>query len=151
MDDPDQQVEDLPEDEQVEYLDLSKEQVLETYKKNCEQFELEPHEAFVAYLEETYAENEGIDLVIQGNDKYNFTNRVDDKCLMVLCRTLRQYAIYIEDIDLRYNHITDAGAKYLAELVSKAPRLLGLNLQGNSIKSEGAQYLAEALKECTNL
>ena len=107
MDDPDQQVEELPENEQVEYLELVKSEVLATYKQNCETFELEPHEAFVAYLEETYAENEGIDLVIQGNDKYNFTNRVDDKCLMVLCRTLRQYAIYIEDIDLRYNHITD--------------------------------------------
>jgi len=52
---------------------------------------------------------------------------------------------------LRYNKITDGGAKALADLISKAPRLLGLNLQGNSIKSEGAQYLAEALKECTNL
>jgi len=40
---------------------------------------LEPHEAFCAYLEETCEENDGIDIVIQGNDKYNFTNRVDDK------------------------------------------------------------------------
>lgn len=36
-------------------------------------------------------------------------------------------------------------------MISKAPRLLGLQLQGNNIKSEGAQYLAEALKQCTNL
>tara|TARA_B110000503_G_scaffold121878_1_gene185890 strand:+ start:320 stop:616 length:297 start_codon:yes stop_codon:yes gene_type:complete len=96
-------------------------------------------------------ENDGIDLIIPGNDKYNFTNRIDDEQLAVLCGTLRPVAIYIVDIDLRYNKITDGGAKALAELISKAPRLLGLNLQGNSIKSEGAQYLAEALKECTNL
>ena len=112
---------------------------------------MEPHEAFVAYLEETYEDNDGLDLVIQGNDKYNFTNRIDDAQLLVLCNTLRSVAIYIVDIDLRYNKITDAGAKALADLISKAPRLLGLNLQGNAIKSEGAQYLAEALKECTNL
>ena len=57
---------------------------------------------------------------------------------MVLCRTLRNYAIYIQEIDLRYNKITDFGAKALAELISKAPRLVGLSLQGNNIKSEGA-------------
>lgn len=70
---------------------------------------------------------------------------------MVLCKTLSQFAIYIQEIDLRYNKITDYGAKLLAELIGKAPRLLSLNLQGNNIKSEGAQYLAEALKECVNL
>ena len=70
---------------------------------------------------------------------------------MALCAALDQFAIYIEDIDLRYNEITDEGAQALGDLISKSPRLLGLNLQGNKIKSEGAQYLAEALKECTNL
>lgn len=65
--------------------------------------------------------------------------------------TSKKYAIFITDIDLRYNKITDHGAKALANLISKAPILLGLNLQGNNIKSEGAQYLAEALKECTRL
>jgi Ran GTPase-activating protein (RanGAP) involved in mRNA processing and transport len=57
---------------------------------------------------------------------------------MVLCKTLRNFAIYIQEIDLRYNKITDFGAKALAELISKAPRLLSLSLQGNNIKSEGA-------------
>jgi NLR family CARD domain-containing protein 3 len=71
--------------------------------------------------------------------------------LVALCAALEQFAIYIEDIDLRYNEITDEGANALSELISKSPRLLGLNLQGNKIKSEGAQCLAEALKECTNL
>lgn len=112
---------------------------------------MEAHEAFCAYLEETYDENENLELIIQGNDKYNFLARVDDKQLIVLCQTLEKYAIYITEIDLRYNHITDHGAKALANLINRAPQLLGLNLQGNNIKTEGAQYLAEALKQCTNL
>jgi hypothetical protein len=130
----------------VEYAELVKAELLTQYRDNCQQAEIEPHEAFCAYLEETYDENDAIDIIIQGNDKYNFTNRVDDKALIVLCQTLERYAIYIEDIDLRFNKITDHGAKALANMISKAPRLLGLQLQGNNIKSEGAQYLAEALK-----
>ena len=45
-----------------------------------------------------------------------------------MCLTLEKYAIYIEDIDLRYNEITDIGAKALSELICRSPRLLGLNL-----------------------
>ena len=109
------------------------------------------HPCFTTYLEETVEDNEALEVVIQGNDKHNFNNRLDDKGLIALCATLEQFAIYIEDIDLRFNEITDEGAQALGDLISKSPRLLGLNLQGNQIKSDGAQYLAEALKECTNL
>lgn len=135
----------------VEYAELNKTEILNHYRDQCTEANIEPHEAFCAYLEETYDENDAIDIVIQGNDKYNFTNRVTDTHLIVICATLEKYAIYVEDVDLRYNQITDVGAKALGDLICRSPRLLGLNLQGNNIKSEGAQYLAEALKECTNL
>jgi predicted nucleic acid-binding Zn-ribbon protein len=115
-------------DEQIAYADLVKTELLSQYRDNCQQADLEAHEAFCAYLEETYDENESIELIIQGNDKYNFTNRVDDKQLIVLCQTLEKYAIYITEIDLRYNKITDHGAKALANLINRAPQLLGLNL-----------------------
>ena len=75
----------------------------------------------------------------------------NQSCQLQTSAPLDQYATYIEDIDLRFNEITDEGAQALADLISKSQRLLGLNLQGNKIKSEGAQFLAEALKECTNL
>jgi Ran GTPase-activating protein (RanGAP) involved in mRNA processing and transport len=117
----------------------------------CDQAEQEANEAFCVYLEETFDENDALDIVIQGNDKYNFMSRLNDKQLMLICQTLERYAIYIEDVDLRYNELTDVGAKALGDLIAKSPRLLGLNLQGNQIKSDGAQYLAEALKNCTNL
>ena len=73
------------EDQQIAYADLVKTELLSQYRENCQQADLEAHEAFCAYLEETYDENESIELIIQGNDKYNFTNRVDDKQLIVLC------------------------------------------------------------------
>jgi hypothetical protein len=78
---------------------------------------VEPHRAFVRYLEETFDENDALEIVIQGNDKLNFSNRVTDKALIAICSTLEKYAIYIEDIDLRFNEITDVGARHLGELV----------------------------------
>jgi hypothetical protein len=111
-----------------EYVELVKSEVLELYNEKCKAREVDPHRAFVRYLEETYDENDAIEIVIQGNDKLNFSNRVDDKALLAICATLEKYAVYIEDIDLRYNEITCAGAKALAGLIARAPRLLGLNL-----------------------
>lgn len=86
--------------------------------------------------------------MVHGNQKENFNNRITDKDLIVLAEVLEPYAIYIEDIDLRYNHINDGGAEALSRLVQRASRLLGLNLQGNSIGIEGSQSLAESLKKC---
>lgn len=71
--------------------------------------------------------------------------------MIVICETLKAYAIYIEDVDLSYNEITDVGAEALSGLLRRSPRLVGLNLMGNKIKSEGAQNLADALKYCTSL
>ena len=55
-----------------------------------------------------------------------FTYRITDNHLIVICATLERYAIYIEEIDLRYNQITDIGAKALGDLISKSPRLASL-------------------------
>ena len=80
------------------------------------------------YLIDTEEDNEVLEIVIQGNDKHNFNNRIDDQALVALVAALEQFAIHIEDIDLRYNELTDEGANALAELIQKSPRLLGLNL-----------------------
>jgi hypothetical protein len=112
----------------VEFAELIKSEVLELYHHRCKASNIHPHRAFVRYLEETYDENDSIEIVIQGNDKLNFNNRVTDHALIAICSTLEKYAIYIEDIDLRYNQLTDIGAKALGDLISKSPRLLGLNL-----------------------
>lgn len=133
-------------DEENEIRPLNKELLLERYLSKCKSMDLEPHKAFVKYLEETEDDNESIDLVIHGNDKENFSWRVKDSDLKPIVDVLEDYSIYVEDIDLRYNEIHDEGAQYLSQLIEKSERLLGLNLQGNSIEINGAQYLAEALK-----
>ena len=37
-----------------------------------------------------------------------------DKALTVIVEVLEEFAIYVEDIDLRYNLITDMGAEVLS-------------------------------------
>jgi len=108
--------------------------------------DLTPHPAFVKYLEETEEDNDSIDLVIHGNDKENFNNRVKDIDLKPIVDVLEDFSVYVEDIDLKFNEIHDEGAQYLAQLIEKSERLLGLNLEGNSIEVNGARFLAEALK-----
>ncbi len=80
---------------------------MNSYVMKCEQLGIVPHRAFMRYLEETYDENDSLELVIQGNEKLNFSNRLTDEGLMALCAALEPFALFIEDIDLRYNHITD--------------------------------------------
>lgn len=99
---------------------------------------IKPNRCFITYLEESAEENDVLDIVIQGNDKLNFSSRVKDLDLIAISETLEDYAIYIEEVDLRYNHIEDEGAKALANLIRRSERLLGLNVQGNSINIEGA-------------
>jgi len=40
------------------------------------------------YLEETVEDNEALEVVIQGNDKHNFNNRINDSALIALCAAL---------------------------------------------------------------
>lgn len=134
-----------------EFDELVKADIINLYKQKAEQAGMQPHDAFIQYLEETYDENDSLDIVIPGNHKYMFTDRITDDHLILICSTLERYAIHIDEIDLRYNMITDIGARALGNLISKSVRLLNLNLMGNHIKSEGAQYLAESLKECPSL
>lgn len=135
----------------MEFKTLNKDEVLELYEKKCAKLETKAHPAFTKYLEDTVEESDVVDVVIHGNNKLYFNNRVKDLDLIAISGTLEEYAVYIEEVDLRFNQITCDGAKSLASLLKYSERLLGLNLQGNSIKVEGAQELAEALKECKSL
>ena len=54
--------------------ELKKQDVLNSYYEKCESLGLQPHRAFIRYLEETYDENDSLEIIIQGNDKLNFSN-----------------------------------------------------------------------------
>ena len=135
----------------VDFNELNMEEILTLYRQVSEDHGIDPHTAFIDYLEKHYDDNMSLDITLCGNHKYMFTERITDQHLIVICETLKQYAIYIEDVDLSYNEITDVGAQALANLIRRSPRLVGLNLMGNKIKHKGAEFVADALKYCTSL
>jgi len=51
-------------DEPIEYAELVKVEVLGHYREVCEAAQQEPNEAFCVYLEETFDENDALDIVI---------------------------------------------------------------------------------------
>ena len=112
----------------VGQAELNKAELLDTYRQRCAIMQVSPNRCFIRYLEETADENESLELVIQGNDKLNFNSRLNDEGLVAMCSALVPYASYLEDIDLRFNEIGDLGARALGDLLSRANRLLGLNL-----------------------
>lgn len=61
-----------------EYAELNKQEIQFLYKEKCSEIGCEPHPCFMQYLEETVEDNEALEVVIQGNDKHNFNNRVTD-------------------------------------------------------------------------
>merc|ERR1711957_73386 len=48
----------------IEYAELVKTEVLQLYRDMCDQAEQEANEAFCVYLEETFDENDALDIVI---------------------------------------------------------------------------------------
>ena len=49
-------------------------------------------------------------------------------------------------LDLGWNHITQVGARSLAEMLKANRVLCGLGLEGNRITAEGGMYLCESLE-----
>jgi hypothetical protein len=47
-----------------EFAELIKSDVLTLYNQRCKASDLQPHRAFIRYLEETYDENDSIEIVI---------------------------------------------------------------------------------------
>ena len=88
-----------------------------------------------------------IDVVFRGNDKYNFSSRLSDKDLSILCESFAESASVIRHLDLSFNLISDNSAKTFAKLLRGCENLESLNLQGNDIESKGAQSISEALQE----
>eukprot|EP00826_Nyctotherus_ovalis_P065312 TRINITY_DN9598_c0_g1_i5.p1 TRINITY_DN9598_c0_g1~~TRINITY_DN9598_c0_g1_i5.p1 ORF type:complete len:372 (+),score=97.59 TRINITY_DN9598_c0_g1_i5:104-1219(+) len=109
---------------------------------------MEPLPSIIRYLE---AGGDLTALVIHGNDKHNFHQRVTDEHLVPLLATLSPGAEKIVKIDLRYNLLNDNGAKSFADFLKLTTSLTTLNLLGNDIGPAGAKEIAAALKDIKSL
>ncbi|KFO69331.1 Leucine-rich repeat-containing protein 34, partial [Cuculus canorus] len=86
----------------------------------------------------------GITLKIAGNNHLVPVQRVTDDDLQVLASVLRNTG-FVTGLDLRYNTLTDAGAKHVAEFLQGNSTLRYLNLMFNYIGTSGAELIAKAL------
>jgi Ran GTPase-activating protein (RanGAP) involved in mRNA processing and transport len=152
---------------------ISKREIVNAYSKKCEEFNRPTNTSVYKYLEQQREQQEknlqqresavddedmffmdednNLDFIFMGNDKFNFSSRIDDLDLMPIASILEPHAIFIEHIDLRYNRITDTGAISISKVLRAAANLKTLNLQSNLIQEDGAESVAESLEGNDNL
>ncbi|KFP79578.1 Leucine-rich repeat-containing protein 34, partial [Apaloderma vittatum] len=122
--------------------------LLQHYVQTCRNLG-QPENPFIAHVlqeadkkEKTWTE--GITLKIAGNNNVVPVQRVTDDDLQVLASVLRNAAL-VTGLDLRYNVLTDAGAKDVATFLKENSTLRYLNLMFNDIGTNGAELIARAL------
>jgi Ran GTPase-activating protein (RanGAP) involved in mRNA processing and transport len=118
-------------------------QLASTYAEECAAYKLLPNPSLLdAFNMATQPHN----LIIKGNEKQNFHNRVKADSLFPIVTVMKPIALNITIIDLRYNDLQDDGATKLCDLISSATNLKELNLRSNSIGVQGAKNIRSALK-----
>ncbi|KAJ3611676.1 hypothetical protein NHX12_021690 [Muraenolepis orangiensis] len=86
-----------------------------------------------------------VTIKLTGNDRLKRVQKLSDGDVRVLSRCLRT-AEGITGLDLKYNEISDEGARHLADLIEEQTSTLQfVDLMGNNIHSEGAEMLAKSL------
>lgn len=65
----------------VDFNELNKEEILAHYQRVSEERGIEMHAAFIQYLERSYDDNLSLDIIIEGNGKYMFNDRITDQHL----------------------------------------------------------------------
>ncbi|XP_062606990.1 leucine-rich repeat-containing protein 34-like isoform X3 [Saccostrea cucullata] len=88
---------------------------------------------------------ENMHLYLAGNNHLLTDKRLVDDDMIALYKTL-QNNLYVTSIDLRFNNITDEGAKHIAKLIEESATLKDINLMGNDIGPEGGEALAKSLQ-----
>ncbi|NWX20087.1 LRC34 protein, partial [Aegotheles bennettii] len=110
----------------------------------------QPENPFIAHvLQEADQDDKikwtkGITLKLAGNGHVMPVQRVTDGDLQVLTSVLHNTA-FVTGLDLRYNVLTDAGAKHVAKFLQENSTLQYLNLMLNDIGTSGAELIVRAL------
>ncbi|XP_010005197.1 PREDICTED: leucine-rich repeat-containing protein 34 [Chaetura pelagica] len=119
------------------------------YVKACQDLG-QPENPFIAHVlqdadkNDKISQTEEITLKIDGNNKLVPVQRVTDDDLQVLASVLCHTA-FVTGLDLRFNVLTDAGARHIATILQENSTLRHLNLMLNDIGTSGAELIATAL------
>ncbi|KAM6062561.1 leucine-rich repeat-containing protein 34 [Chlamydotis macqueenii] len=110
----------------------------------------QPENPFIALVLQEADKNDkirwtkGITLKIAGNNHREPVQRVADDHLQVLTSVLHS-TVFVTGLDLRWNVLTDDGAKHMATFLQENSTLRYLNLMFNDIGTSGAELIARAL------
>ncbi|NXW41864.1 LRC34 protein, partial [Nyctiprogne leucopyga] len=110
----------------------------------------QPENPFIAHVLQEADKNDkiswtkGITLKIAGNNRLVPVQRVTGDDLQVLASVLCN-SVFVTGLDLRWNVLTDAGAKHMATFLQENSTLRYLNLMFNDIGPSGAELIARAL------
>uniref|UniRef100_A0A673BNC6 Nucleotide-binding oligomerization domain containing 1 n=1 Tax=Sphaeramia orbicularis TaxID=375764 RepID=A0A673BNC6_9TELE len=77
-------------------------------------------------------------------------NNLSDSSMEVLSEELCKYKV-VEILGLYNNHITDVGARFVAQIIEQCPKLKKLKIGKNNISSIGGRYLANAIQKSTSI
>mmetsp|Transcript_12388 Transcript_12388/g.40791 ORF Transcript_12388/g.40791 Transcript_12388/m.40791 type:complete len:388 (-) Transcript_12388:1086-2249(-) len=117
------------------------------YVSKCRDFLCEPIAPLLAAVDEAISLGVKLSYIkLNGNSKELFGKRVEYMQVFALAESLHDIG-GIEELDLSYNGIDDAGAATLQRMLKLNKSIKVLNLAGNSIGGEGTAKLAEALSE----
>ncbi|KAM7369582.1 hypothetical protein PAMP_010899 [Pampus punctatissimus] len=95
--------------------------------------------------------SENVTIKLSGNDKPSHSQRLDDDDVLALTKCLQNNTC-VTGLDVRYNNMTDEGAKHLADLLQEGNSALTfLDLMFNNIQTDGAEALAHSLQGNSSL
>ncbi|KAM9310623.1 nucleotide-binding oligomerization domain-containing protein 1 isoform 2-T3 [Pholidichthys leucotaenia] len=77
-------------------------------------------------------------------------NLLSDSSIEILADELCKHKV-VEVLGLYNNHITDVGARLVAQIIEECPKLRVVKIGKNKITAVGARYLANAIKRSTSI
>ncbi|XP_068939659.1 leucine-rich repeat-containing protein 34 isoform X3 [Petaurus breviceps papuanus] len=120
-------------------------EVCKSFKRHCNPF---IYQTFLLLEKDYRKTNESykneITIKIAGNNRLIPVQRITDEDFETLIDTLRPHK-NVTGLDVRYNLLTDDGAKHVAKLLEEVQSITYLNLMFNDIKTDGGEVIAKAL------
>nr|XP_015811061.2 leucine-rich repeat-containing protein 34 isoform X1 [Nothobranchius furzeri] len=126
---------------------MANETISQRYTAVCDKHEIKINPFILNVLQQTSEAERNFTLNLRGNDNQPVLQRLGDEDVFAMSKCLQNHQA-VTGLDLRYNNVSDEGARHLADLIKvENSALRSLNLMFNNIQKEGAELLAGGLQQ----
>ncbi|XP_071944428.1 leucine-rich repeat-containing protein 34-like isoform X2 [Antedon mediterranea] len=120
------------------------------YVETCKELDLKPNKFIMKVLdmerqEQIIDPQDNMAIKLPGNNHLLTDTRLQDEDALILYKSLVN-STYVTSLDLRYNNISDEGAKHIGNLIKDTCGLKHLNIMCNDIGPDGAAYLCAGIQ-----